>query len=280
MTESAFNKIKRFVIQNSIFYFFTLFIAIGLKYHYSRADSEDLVWILGPTAGLVEYLSGIQFVREVHTGFISQRYGILIAPSCAGINFLITAFCMAVFSSIHVIKHFKPKLMWLVANLACAYFLTVTVNTVRIIVSIYSYNADIYFGWLTPPRVHRLEGVVIYFFFLSLFYMIIIRAVHDIQQGALKKPLIAISDYRVGNDYFKWVCSSLVPFFWYALVTLGVPLANGALQQNSNRFKEHGWTVLWASLAVLAVIILTQMIRQRIGRIMANSENPPGGFKP
>ena len=280
ITGNILYNIKVLVIKNGILYFLTAVIAIGLKYHYSRAGSDDLVWILGPTTSLVECLSGIQFEREAHTGFISQGYGIIIAPSCAGINFLITVFCMAVFSSIHVIKHFKPKLLWLAANLACAYLLTVTVNTVRIIVSIYSYNADIYLGWFTPPRVHRLEGIVIYFFFLCLFYMIIIRVVHDIQQGDLKKPRTAISDYRTGNDYFRWVCSSLIPFFWYALVTLGVPLFNGALQENLSRFKEHGWTVLWASFAVLAVIFLTQMVWRRIGRILANNENPLGGFKP
>jgi exosortase K len=158
------NKINRPVLQSGIFYILVLFIAFGLKYHYSQAGSVDLVWILEPTARLVEHISGIEFESEVDTGFISREYRIIIAPSCAGINFLIIVFCMAMFSGIHVIRHSGSKLLWLIASLVCAYILTVAVNTLRIIASIYAYNADIYFGWITPARIHRLEGVVIYFF--------------------------------------------------------------------------------------------------------------------
>jgi len=147
-------------MQNGIVYMVALFIALGLKYHYSRAGGDDLVWILSPTARLVEYISGIEFESEAHTGYVNREYRIIIAPSCAGINFLIMVFCMAVFSSIHLIKHSWSKIFWSAASLVCAYSLTVTVNSLRIIASIYSYNADIYFGWFTPARVHRLQGIV------------------------------------------------------------------------------------------------------------------------
>ena len=116
------NKINRLVLHYGIFYILALFIAFGLKYHYSRADSVDLVWILKPTACLVEHISGIEFESEVNTGFISREYRIIIAPSCAGINFLIIVFCMAMFSGIHVIRRLGSKLWWLVASLVCAYF--------------------------------------------------------------------------------------------------------------------------------------------------------------
>ena len=162
-------KIRQLVLQNGIFYVLALFIVLGLKYHYSRAGSEDLVWILGPTACLVEHLSGIQFEGEANAGFINRRYRVIIAPSCAGINFLIIVFCMTMFCGIHVIRHFGSKLLWLAASLACAYISTLAVNTLRITASIYSYNADIYFGWITPAKGHRLEGAVIYFFFCACF---------------------------------------------------------------------------------------------------------------
>ena len=270
MAGSAPHKIKHFVLQYGVFYLFALLIAFGLKYHYSRAGSDDLLWILGPTAGLVEYLSGIKFENEANTGFVSQGYRTIIAPSCAGINFLIMAFCMAVFTSIHVIKGCRLKHLWLAASLVCAYILTVTVNTLRIIAAIYSYNADIYLGWITPARVHRLEGIVIYFFFLCLFYMIIIRTVHRIRQGPVRKPISAIGNYGAKNYYFRWACSGLIPLFWYGLITLGVPVVTGAFQENSSRFKEHSWTVIWASFAVLALIFLIQLLRQFIVRIMVD----------
>jgi exosortase K len=270
MTATASKKIKLLVWQNGIFYILALFIALGLKYHYSRAGSADLVWVLGPTACLVEHISGIQFESEANTGFVSRGYRIIIAPSCAGINFLIIVFCMAMFSGIHVIRRSGSKLLWLATSLVCAYILTVAVNTLRIIASIHSYNADIHFGWLTPARVHRLEGIVIYFFFLCLFYMIIIKLVHRIRQGAGGKNITAARYCDGQTDYFRCACTCLIPLIWYGLITLGVPLFTGSFQENVSRFKEHSWTVICASLTILAIIFLIQLVRRRIARIIEN----------
>ena len=117
-----------------------LLIAFGLKYHYSRAGSDELSWILAPTASVVEHVSGIRFENEARTGFVNHQHRVIIAPSCAGVNFLITAFCMAVFYGIHRLKSRRDKLLWLTFSGMCAYFLTIGVNAVRIILSIYLYN--------------------------------------------------------------------------------------------------------------------------------------------
>lgn len=272
ITGKAPNNIKPLFLQNGIFYTLALVIALGLKHHYSQAGSDDLVWILRPIAGLVEHISGIQFESEANTGFVSRGYGIIIAPSCAGINFLIMAFCMAVFSGIHGINHCRSKFLWLSASLACAYILTVVVNTLRIIAAIYSYNADIYFGWFTPARVHRLQGIVIYFFFLCLFYMIIIKMVHRTRQGSGRKKVTAPRYGCDKTNCFRWTCTGLIPLFWYGLVTLGVPLLTGAFQENMNRFKEHSEMVICTSVSVLAIIFLIQLVRQRIVRILVDHD--------
>ena len=274
MTPNVSNTIKIFVVRNGIFYLLALLIAFGLKYHYSRAGSGDLVWILGPTAGLTETVSGIKFENETNTGFVSQGYEFIIAPACAGINFLIMAFCMAVFSGIHVVKSPGSKLLWVSASLVCAYVLTIAVNTLRIIASIYSYRADIYVGWMTPARVHRLEGIVIYFFFLYLFYMIIIKTIQRIRQDTLGKKITPVRYGGGQTDHFKWAGSGLIPLCWYGLITLGVPLFTGAYQENLSRFSEHSWTVMGASLSILTVIFLIKLIRQRIGHLFVNRGEP------
>ena len=255
-------KMMRYFLHNGIFLTMGLLLAFGLKYYYSRAGSDDLGWILGPTAGLVEFFSGIRFENEANTGFVSLGYRIIIAPSCAGINFLIVAFCMALFSGIHAAKPFWAKLSWLTASFVSAYCLTIGVNVLRIIVSIYSYKANIYYGWITPQRVHRLEGVVIYFFFLCLFYMIIIKGVHRITRktGGTKK--IGTKNNCGQPHYFHWVWAGLIPLFWYSLVTVGVPLLNGALQVNAAHFTEHSGMVLSASMAVLVVVFLIRLAGQ------------------
>ena len=259
-------KMIRYFVCNGIFLTIGLLLALGLKHHYSRAGSDDLLWILSPTASLVELTSGIRFEYEVNTGFVSRGYRIIIAPSCAGINFLIVAFCMAMFSGIHAFKLRWAKLSWLTASLVSAFILTVGVNALRIIVSIYSYNADIYWGWITPQRVHRLEGVVIYFFFLCLFYMIIIKAVHQFTRKTGGKKQTGIANYWGLADYLRWMWAGLIPLFWYSLVTVGVPLLNGAFHENAARFTEHGGMVFSASMAVLVVVFLLRFASQRFLR--------------
>jgi exosortase K len=260
---SRINKSKAFISQNGIFLLLTLILAVVLKQHYSEAGSEDLTWILRPTAALVEQISGIPFEEEAHIGFINYSRRITIAPACAGVNFFIIAFSMAVFCGLSHIQAKRLKWLWLVGALVGAYGLTVLVNAVRILVSIYSYEADIHSGWLTPERLHRLEGVIIYFFFLCLFYRII-TLVCPLIQGPQRENIEAQS---VRHDSFRWGLAALVPLFWYGLITLAIPLLNGAIAKDGARFAEHGAMVIGGCFAVLAVLWLMRWGSQSIKRL-------------
>ena len=99
--------------------------------------------VLAPTAGLVELVSGITFEKEADTGFVAQGNQFIIAPGCAGITFLIIAFCMSAFSGMHAFKRHRLKLVWLGSALLSAYVLTIVINALRIFVSIKTYTADI-----------------------------------------------------------------------------------------------------------------------------------------
>jgi exosortase K len=255
---------KLFMLQNGIFLLAALFFAIGLKYHYSLAGSEDLAWILRPTAGLVELLSGIRFEEEAHTGFLSRTHRIIIAPACAGVNFFIIAFCIAVFSGLPRIERKRAKCSWLAASVVGAYLLTILVNALRIILSIYSYDAGLYSGWITPERVHRLEGVFIYFFFLSLFYSIIEKALYRLSRGTTARADM-LRGRRAQAGYCRWVLAGAVPLFWYFLVTVAVPLLNGAALGQAVHFVEHSVTVIGGCLFVWAAVFLMRSGWRRIG---------------
>jgi exosortase K len=261
---------KVFILQNGIFLLLALFFAVGLKYHYSKAGSEDLAWILRPTAALVEQISGIPFEEEAHTGFVNYTHRVIIAPACAGVNFLIIAFCMAVSSGLHHSRQKRGKILWLAAGMVSAYLLTIFVNVLRIILSIYSYDADIYSGWLTPQRMHRLEGVIIYFFFLCLFYRIMKKAVDHLTQRAGGKQRESIEEGSVRAGYSRWALAGLVPLFWYGLMTLAIPLLNGAIDKDGGRFVEHGGMIITGCLIVLAVVFLLQRGWERIKRLKMN----------
>src|SRR5688500_12683491 len=71
-----------------------LAIAFALKQHYSTASVNELRWILAPTTAIVELITGSQFQFESHAGYMNKEGTFLIAASCSGVNFLLTAFLM------------------------------------------------------------------------------------------------------------------------------------------------------------------------------------------
>ncbi len=226
---------KRLMI-NCLFYAMALLVAFGLKSHYSGAGFEDLAWILTPTAGLTETISGDAYEREENCGFINRDQGIIIAPSCAGVNFLIIAFCMAVFSFVHLFRETGAKLGWFCASAAAAYGLTIVVNSIRISISTILHGADIYSGWITYERIHRFEGVAVYFLFLYVFYMMIRR--------------IVVSDDKNGR-----FSSTTVPLLCYLTMAIGVPAANFAFRKNPALFAEHCIAVFSISVGLYLLIL-------------------------
>lgn len=101
MNSQNIQKILGFIKKNSVFYLVGFLILLGMKYYYSRADAESLRWILGPTAGWVELLSGIPFRYEPGLGYANHSLRYLIAPSCSGVQFLIITAAMLIFTFVH-----------------------------------------------------------------------------------------------------------------------------------------------------------------------------------
>jgi exosortase K len=185
-----------------------LLCALALKFYYSTATADELRWILAPTTVLVELLSGKSFQFESLTGYMSSDHSFVIAAPCAGVNFLITSFVMIGFTRLWrnrfqgVSWHFIP------VAAGIAYGSTLIANTTRIWIALHPMKVS----WLTANQVHRLEGIVVYFGFLLLLFMLIER-----------------------SDSMK---RFLVPLVIYYAITLGIPLANGSWQQGC-AFWEH-----------------------------------------
>jgi exosortase K len=245
--------LRTLLIENAGFHALGFMIVYALKSHYSRATSDQLAWILTPTALLVDTFSGIHFDRELHAGAISREHGIILAPACAGVNFLIIAFSTLWFSLVHRVKNSKGKLVWLGMSASASYLLSLGVNALRVIVSVFLYRADIYGGWATPERVHRIGGVLIYVFFLLLVYRIGEKAVrwvgaHRSKEGS---PRVAES---LGLP--PLVCGLAVPLLWYVSVTVVTPLLNQAWRHQGAKFVEHSVLVVAAGLIVLLLFTL------------------------
>ena len=179
---------------DGLFVALTLVAAYFLKRHYSAATSDDLWWILAPTAQIVEWALATPFIEETHAGFMSRELEFIIAPSCAGVNFLIIAFSMLVFAFVRTRRTARGK-FWLWAGAACvAYGVTLLVNSLRILLAVWLRDRDVAFGMLDAEAVHRVEGVAVYFVSLCVLFVAaraVLRRSSGTQMRAQENPIHA-----------------------------------------------------------------------------------------
>ena len=141
-----------------------------LKRFYSHADADDLHWILAPTVQLVKMSTGVAFELEPHRGYLSRDQLFLVAPACAGINFLVVAFVSLCLGLAPAASRPGPRVALVLASAAAAYAATVLANATRIALAVRLHEAGAAFGPLTPSRLHCALGVAVYFaFLLALF---------------------------------------------------------------------------------------------------------------
>ena len=206
--------------------------ALALKYHYSTATPDDLRWILAPTTALVELLSGGSFAFESYTGYMSSDRRFVIAAPCAGVNFLITALLMLGVRRLWR-DRFQTSWTFIPLTLAVAYVATLIANTARIFIALEMQKHSVEISWLSANQLHRLEGILVYFGFLLLLFVLSERQ-------------------RVANPLRLF----LVPLIIYYAVTLGIPLANGSYKQGAP-FWEHSVFVLALPILLIAPLTLS-----------------------
>jgi exosortase K len=131
----------------------TLAVAYAVKRHYSVDPVDRLDWILRPTAALV----GSDFERVPGEGYLSRDRHFLIAKACAGVNFLVVAFCAPVLGFVTGVRR---KALLVAGAAAAAYVATVLVNAVRIGIAVH-----------LPAAAHQVEGVIVYTVGLCLFWV-------------------------------------------------------------------------------------------------------------
>jgi exosortase K len=237
------SKMKKGFARKLPLYLLPAVLAVSIKYHYSTADSSQLQWILGPTAWLVSFLTDTRFTFIAARGYVSANQDIIIAPACGGLNFLIICFCMLVFSFMHRTKTLRRGLCLIATSCMTALCLTLVVNTARIILTMRTSNNPLAVGILSSDRLHRLEGICIYFLALSLLYYAAAAAANQF----LERRASIFS-----NSILKLAIFS--PFFWYLLIMVGIPILRGSYSNNLSAFMEHSLFVTIVPLMIMTVI--------------------------
>lgn len=214
-----------------------LLCALALKSYYSTATPDELRWILAPTTALVELLSGRSFEFESYTGYMSSDHTFVIAVPCAGVNFLLTAFLMIGFRRLWRDRFQGVSWRFLPIAALMAYVATLIANTTRICIALEMQRRAVEVSWLTGNQLHRVEGIVIYFGFLLLLFMLLER----MDSGEPRRLLF-------------------FPVLIYYATTLGIPLLNGSYQQPA--FWEHfGFVLVLPLILVLPFVLL---MRRRV----------------
>lgn len=153
----------------------TALIAWALKQHYAGARVDDLRWMLAPTARLVGVATGATFAMQPGEGYFSRERLFLIEKSCAGINFMIAAFGMLVFTLFRHVRSAIAAAGVLVACLLVSHSAAVVVNAVRIAIAMWLAAHPAVLPTLSATDVHRIEGIVVYFAGLVALYELVQR---------------------------------------------------------------------------------------------------------
>lgn len=212
----------------------------ALKLHYSRAAAEDLGWVLVPTARAVGWLRGETLTFVSGSGWTAADGSWVIAPACAGVNFLILVAAVAVLGFAHRLRSRGSRLAWWLGAFAGAYLLTVAVNTLRILAAVELYRRDL--GGLSPEQAHRLLGTVIYLGGLWAVY--------------------GLLDRLTGGSRVSLTAALLVPGLFLGM-TVVVPLLTGNWRKMGSLYGEHAMMVSLVTLVTLATVWLARRIAAR-----------------
>jgi len=210
--------------------------ALGMKWYYSAASVNQLRWILAPTTVLVQFITGRHFSFESHAGYMSSDHTFLIAASCAGVNFLITAFLMLVLRQLckDWFKQTQTRWTFMPISAAVAYGTTVIANTARISIALQMQGMHFKLALLDPEQLHRLEGIIVYFGFLLL--------------------LFVLAEGRGESRRINLLRACVFPLMIYYAMTLGLPLVNGAYRHAG--FWEHTLFVLLVPVVVVLIVLV------------------------
>jgi len=217
-----------------------LAVVFFTKLYYSTASANQLRWILAPTTACVELVSGVPFEFESNAGYISADRTFLIATSCAGVNFLITAFLLLSLSRLLRDRPISCSWGFIATSALSAYLVTLIANSTRIAVALRFGRMPADLDGMSPDQLHRFEGIFVYFGFLILLFVVSERANRQRSTGLLR-PFV-------------------FPLVVYYATMLGLPLANGAYRRQG--FLEHALCVFVIPLALSLPLAAFSFLRR------------------
>lgn len=221
-----------------------LLVAFLLKLHYSVATADEMQWILWPLAGLTHIVSGMSFLMNDVGEWVNAEHNMVIAKSCAGVNFMILSFLVCAWRFRPVNYRFNLLVScfgFISLSLIIAWSIAVLVNTLRILVTVQLYLHETTFLGLSAEQVHRVAGI---FIFLPALWL---------QLSVSSRLKI----FRAGT-----IAAGL-----YLSMVIGVPLVTGNYQLNTGLFAEQVFFIIGSTLIIFSVLLLIKVVNRLLRSI-------------
>ena len=167
---------------------------------------------------------------------------------------------MTAFSGLNTLIGVRARPLWPMISLIIAYGLTLGVNTFRITTSMVVYELEFLWGWTSMALIHRIQGILIYFISLYVFYLVLQKILDMFQRRSKGKK----ADVYFSTDHSKSVLKDLNPIFWYCTVTIGIPLINRSYQEQEGAFFQHIVVILSICLLIFALFSLVRLSCQHL----------------
>ncbi|MCI8557438.1 MAG: exosortase K [Lachnospiraceae bacterium] len=228
-------------------YFLGLLMVLGLKLYADQAGSDELLWILRPTAWWTGILSGHSFTYEQGAGYVNHSLRFIIAPACAGLKFWMIAALMLSWSFLHRMKGGKGKLYWTLFSFLAAGLVTIFVNGIRITLSIVLpqllESTEHIMAHMSSGQLHTAIGTFVYFLSLLALYW----------AGNQFSQKIGLAE-TVQKEKFLW--AKLLPILWYLGPVLGLPFLSRIAYKDYKNFTDYELPVLAVCGSVFLFLIL------------------------
>ncbi len=148
-------------------------IFILLKFAFTLADNNDLIFLLKPTDKLVGLLTGSHSVYLADNGFYHEKLNILIDKSCSGFNFWVLCFLVFTYLTVKHLDKLLYKILTIPIALLFAYMLAIFVNTSRIFASVIVKTQTKNVFENQQHLIHEAIGIITNLTFLVLTYYLI-----------------------------------------------------------------------------------------------------------
>ena len=143
-----------------------------LKFCYTLADNNSMLFLLKPTNISVSLLTGSQSVYSADDGYYHKALNILIDKSCSGFNFWLLSFLLFTLLLRKYNNKTALKILVIPMSLLCAYLLTIFANSSRIYASIIvQYHTESIFSG-RQHLIHEAVGIITNLSFLVLAYFL------------------------------------------------------------------------------------------------------------